>query len=781
MKVSKRGECIRKVANYSKQEASDKYDKSTFNVGVFKDKMPITSPKLVQLIKTINDLDKADMQNHMKLFKHIIYTDVKSSAAGSKMLAAGLTAAGFTNVYGKDLKLNVLNNPKKNFALLSSVQVYDKPFPIKLKKSILSVFNQRPENVYGELIRFIILDQGFKEGIDVFDVKYVHLFEPLITDADEKQAIGRGTRFCGQKGLNFDPQTGWPLHVFKYDITMDDKTEMGKFFMQNSGLDLSTLTFAGELEVISKYGAVDYELTKNIQSPPISRSQSRSRSRSQSPTGKSSKSPSSTSSSSKLSHIGSLVYTNFRHMQADDVGLTNKVHNPLLIKKTKAKTSPMFRSVPLNQNKSTRSLSRDMMSIGGGIKGKRKNKMWDKAPRNKKSFLEMRKYIRERFFKYRWDRIKFENKCEESKRDPEDKQDSRIVEYTPTQDFVSRYFNNTSANKGLLLWHSVGTGKTCSAIAVASNGFEPHGYTILWVTRHTLKSDVWKNMFTQVCSASIRRRIINGENIPLHVKSNPLKYAPDNWVIPISYKQFTNMLNEKNDIYKMMRKRNGAEDPLRRTLVVIDEVHKLYSSDLPVAERPNLKVMKAKIKNSYKISGKDSVRLLLMSATPYTTDPMHLIKIINLMNTSDMPETFEEFKAEYLDDNCRFTSSGAKAYLDNISGLISYLNREKDARQFAYPVFHQVRANLSKMDKSNEINLVAEINKVTEELDALEAQLKDIPPRKDMIRKKEIKEYIKDAKQKQKDIKKKLTVAKKDTKDDISQETALNQCLKTKK
>lgn len=763
MKVSKQGECIRKVANYSKQEASDKFDKSTFDIKSFRDKMPITSPKLVQLIKTIKDLDKADIMNHNKLFKHIIYTDVKSSAAGSKMLAAGLTAAGFTNVYGKDLKLNVLNNPRKNFALLSSVQVYDKPFPVKLKKSILSVFNQRPENVYGGLIRFIILDQGFKEGIDVFDVKYVHLFEPLITDADERQAIGRGTRFCGQKGLNFDPQTGWPLHVFKYDITMDDKQEMGQFFMANSGLDLSTLTFASELEVISKYGAVDYELTKNIQGPPASR-----KSGSLSPE----------SPGTPKSILGSPVYRNFRHMQADEMGLANKVPNPLLIKKSK---NPVIRSVPL-YTKSNKDPVRKMMTVGGGIKGKRKNKMWDKAPRTGKSFLEMRKYIRERFSKYRWGKIKFENQCSEKPSNEEKPvQDARIVEYTPTQEFVSRYFNNTSVNKGLLLWHSVGTGKTCSAIAVASNGFEPHGYTILWVTRHTLKSDVWKNMFTQVCSASIRRRIKNGENIPVHVKSNPLQYAPENWVIPISYKQFTNMLNEKNDIYKMMKKRNGTEDPLRRTLVVIDEVHKLYSSDLPAAERPNLKVMKEKIRHSYKISGKESVRLLLMSATPYTTDPMHLIKIINLMNTTDMPETFEEFRAEYLDENSKFTDQGAKRYLDNISGLISYLNREKDARQFAYPVFHQVRANLSKMDRTEDTKLAAEIERIATELDQLEAELKSIPPRKDMDKKKQIKEDIKDAKQKQKDVKKKMTAAKKDAKDDISQETALDQCVKTKK
>jgi hypothetical protein len=65
----------------------------------------------------------------------------------------------------------------------------------------------------------------------------------------------------------------------------------------------------------------------------------------------------------------------------------------------------------------------------------------------------------------------------------------------------------------MLLYHSVGTGKTCSAIAAATANFEPFDYTILWVTRTTLKNDIWKNMFDQVCHKSIQERITNGEVI----------------------------------------------------------------------------------------------------------------------------------------------------------------------------------------------------------------------------------------------------------------------------
>jgi hypothetical protein len=59
----------------------------------------------------------------------------------------------------------------------------------------------------------------------------------------------------------------------------------------------------------------------------------------------------------------------------------------------------------------------------------------------------------------------------------------------------------------MLLFHSVGTGKTCTAIATATTSFEKEGYNILWVTRHTLINDIWKNMFNQVCHIGLRDKI----------------------------------------------------------------------------------------------------------------------------------------------------------------------------------------------------------------------------------------------------------------------------------
>ena len=142
-----------------------------------------------------------------------------------------------------------------------------------------------------------------------------------------------------------------------------------------------------------------------------------------------------------------------------------------------------------------------------------------------------------------------------------------------------------------------------------------------------------------------------------------------------------------------MVKINGAADPLRKTLLIIDEAHKLYGGeDLSSIERPDMNALHQALMNSYAISGNDSVRLLLMTATPMTQNPMELIELLNLCKPADeqMPKDFESFAKTYLNEDGKFTERGKATYLDDIAGYVSYLNREKDARQFSQPQIHNV-------------------------------------------------------------------------------------------
>lgn len=192
-------DCIRKKSNWSTVRSEFKFDHPDFSPEMFLKDMPDFSPKLAALFQKMGELDARDQKKYGKTFKHFIFSDVKSGGQGAKMIAAGLSASGWKMAsnaewlnrktytearrqleqgnkkvpepkYGPLTLLSqreLLATRKHNFLLLSSVGVFDKPIGVQMKKSMLALFNSRPENIYGDLARVIIMDSGFKEGIDL--------------------------------------------------------------------------------------------------------------------------------------------------------------------------------------------------------------------------------------------------------------------------------------------------------------------------------------------------------------------------------------------------------------------------------------------------------------------------------------------------------------------------------------------------------------------------------------------------------------------------------------
>jgi len=812
----RRAQCVREVGNFSRVEAALKYDGRAFDPARFLKVLPDASPKLVALLRKIAELDARDLAATGQLFKHCIYVDSKSSAHGPKLVAAAMFAVGYRPAYDRNMQIDIeaLKEPARDvgvfepvpeaadgagasapvsggslrfrrkrggtrggashsrggasapggtFALLCSSVLYGKPVGVRFRKAIQGVFNSRPENVHGEFIRFIIIDQGYREGIDLYDTKYTHVFEELDTPANERQAIGRNTRFCGQKGLSFHPTKGWPLFVFKYSVRLPDDmreawtpgvpgaTRLFDVYLDQAGIDVTALKFAATLDAIISFGAADHDLTEHVHDFRAEEA---------------------VKSEEAAAAKGRVSYGLKRLMLLLEGGATAK-------------------------RKAAKRAAKKLRAVAGPPP--------PKAPARRMGFFALRGYVTERFRQYAWPKPRMENLCapgadaaassrgsqrslrvspassqassqyfsaksefsgspkafksarEASKAASEAEKDAlhtlkaiargdeegaaaaapawigaetpkapvggapgaplppgpplppkpEIVTYSPTQEFVRSYFTPSSAYKGLLLAHSVGTGKTCSAIAIATSSFIKKGYSVLWVTRHTLKADIWKNMFKQVCDDDLRKKLKKGavklpEDVLAMPPRAPMRHVAKAWLPPISFKQFTNMLQGKNEVYAEMVRRNGKADPLRKTLIIIDEAHKLYDPGFAAIERPNMAVLQQWIQGSYAASGADSCRLLLMTATPYTTDPMQFMSLMNLMRPAEdaLPEDFVGFSEKYLDERGRFNERSLTKFLDEISGYVSYLNREKDARTFAYPVYDSVVVEVSRSGRA---------------------------------------------------------------------------------
>jgi hypothetical protein len=813
-RISPFATCVRQVAATVPFKRKDLFNAPDYNPETMKPLLHRMSGKFNALLETIQELDAEDMKQHGTLFKHFIFTDLRKAAYGAKAIATFLNIHGFELLLrtekgfrrrkqkgenGKPLlnekkkpiyvmeetkKLKIVMNDLEPFkggsnrvGVLQSAPIWNSQLSVEMRKKMLSTFNARPDNIHGEKIRIMILDSKFKEGIDLYDVKYVHLMEPQITEADLKQAVGRATRFCGQRGLQFVPNVGWKLQVFLYntkfassypfpDMGEGDIFDAHRFMMAHSGLDLGLLEMTRNLTVLGIHSAVDYDLTYKINNfriqtqihdltslnsaivaevnqsggvvrvyPDASKiKMERCSTRANkffpftSPQLKEAlkkagiKVPSTADRKWLCSHVTKdIVYQMLEERKArgEEVKQDKRIASPNRVdeREVEVENSPSSRAssissmvvatpvtpyqtlFPLPERKplSVKDIQ-DMPDVGDFFRAVEAKAAFAKAV--SLPFHEFQDFVMTTYRRFGWESPVVKSGCETAP------VPGKAVQFSQSQDFVRHYLTPSSPLKGLLAWHSVGTGKTCTAVATASTEFEKDGYSILWVTRNSLMADVWKNMFGAVCSIPVQEHLAKGKKMPQKLGAQK-RLISKYWFDPISYKSLQNALvpmtrvDKKtgetkvlgiNKLGKTLQERNGKEDPLRKTFLIIDEVHKLLDGDLKKSEQADFALLEQAIHHSYATSGKDSVKVLLMTATPITDKPEGLFRLLNLLipKAADRLPDADEFREKYTTETGQITTRGVAMFQEKAKGLISYLNREFDPTAFAQPEFIQV-------------------------------------------------------------------------------------------
>jgi superfamily II DNA or RNA helicase len=491
--------------------------------------------KIATIMKNIKMLDRNDFDKTGKHFKHVIYTDFKKVAVRIKK---ALLENDMLCAYTDSQRMLDKTSTKEKFGyLVSGTVAKSQPLRVSTKKRLLEAFNDRPYNTNGKHIRFMILDGSYKEGIDLFDVKYVHVVEPPLSKSDLKQVIGRSTRFCGQRGLDFEVNKGWALNVFIYD------TSIPNIVKQRKGIDQ-------KIKTLSEFAASFSDDTAEEK----------------------------------------LIVT------LQDMIRKNSMDYKY--------------NVPLNN------------------------------PKNKlsKSVLNS---------KYTWGVLNPPvNMCNTT---------PSLLQLSPTQQFITDHLTSSSKLKGILAVHSVGTGKTITAINTALQSFSD--YTVLWVTRSSLKTDMAKDL------------------VKFNIENGRIGQIP-----PLSYKQFANTLERKNIYYNKLVSLNGKVDPLRKVFIIIDEAHKLVDNDdLRGQEKVDVKSLNNMIQNSYTVSGKDSCKVLLMTATPIVKHVGNFFDLVNLIKENQISE----------DEGRAMIASKSKVLKDWIKQNVSFLDRSADASTFAqYNIKH---------------------------------------------------------------------------------------------
>ena len=271
-------------------------------------------------------------------------------------------------------------------------------------------------------------------------------------------------------------------------------------------------------------------------------------------------------------------------------------------------------------------------------------------------------------------------------------------ELLPQQAFVRNFMSFQTPYNSLLLFHGLGSGKTCSAIGVCE---EMRDYLkqmginkqIIIVASPNVQDNFKLQLFDERklkevdgiwtikgCLGNKLLKEINPTGMKGLKKDKIIQQAKS--LINSSY-QFVGYLQFSNEIVRnadldnpevsQETKIRNLQNIYNNSLIVIDEVHNIRISD----DNENKNVAK---NLTYLVNVVDNLRLLLLSATPMFNSYKEIIWLINLMNMNDKRGIVGV--ADIFDKNGEFKKdkdgkeTGKDMLIRKVTGYVSYVRGE---------------------------------------------------------------------------------------------------------
>ena len=169
------------------------------------------SAKLQELINTINDPKYIDQKQYIY---SAFYDNRGYGGHGILAIAKELNKQGYEKLTPKEA-VKIFNNPtesnkKPRYILAITTQLgTDKDKEISELRQLYNA----PFNKNGDYVKLFLASQTYNEGLDLKAVRHIHIFEPLITWASDKQTIGRAARYCSHSDLN---KKEWDVTIHRY-------------------------------------------------------------------------------------------------------------------------------------------------------------------------------------------------------------------------------------------------------------------------------------------------------------------------------------------------------------------------------------------------------------------------------------------------------------------------------------------------------------------------------------------------------------------------------------
>lgn len=243
-----------------------------------------------------------------------------------------------------------------------------------------------------------------------------------------------------------------------------------------------------------------------------------------------------------------------------------------------------------------------------------------------------------------------------------------VFELTPVQRIVSRFLNPATPYMGMLLYHGVGVGKTCSAVTIAEQFLEvaPHRKVIVIVPQ-ALKANFRKTVFDsgrltwsdkegqwqsdQCTGTSYLERLDLMETRDMKTILYKTEEDRRNRYTITGYQAFANWIKSTLDrgvprgLTDPEARRVAEDEILRRLfsdhLIIIDEAHNLRDTadeGTAAAVGEAAEAAGGKALNPYLrriVTTAEGLRLVLMTATPMYNSAQEILLLLNYLIMND--------------------------------------------------------------------------------------------------------------------------------------------------
>ena len=250
------------------------------------------------------------------------------------------------------------------------------------------------------------------------------------------------------------------------------------------------------------------------------------------------------------------------------------------------------------------------------------------------------------------------------------------MELSTYQTVIRNFLSNNTPYNGLLLFHGLGTGKTCSAITVAEEHrrfLKQSGLPrFIYVLGGGNLQSNFKTQFFQEsnlvkqgeewtykgCVGNALLREINAASMTKEMVVEKINELMHRHYRFMGYRKFANYIQQLKNI-----------EELEHSMIVIDEAHNIKDESKGFTPSKALDL----------VTSKTTVKLLLLSATPMFNDPGEIIWMLNLLNRNDKRY---ELKESDIFSNGEIKESEIARLVHHMRGYVSFVKGENP---FTFP------------------------------------------------------------------------------------------------